>query len=901
MRLDFGGVDTPAAARALELAASSALGDDEFCAIVELVDAAERLQRAVLAAGPQDGSRGVLCALDALVDSVEVPTECRKGLLPKLDMDARALKDSASDELRSARARERKHAQKLRSLLGAVAPGLGEIVEAPGGGGRLALRLPTDAVTADIEKTTLVIGVDGRYVTLEPRAAAGVNAKLADAHAAAEAAARRARDELARTFVQPWRGDLRRCLDLIASLDVICAKASYASASGAMRPTLVDLLAPADAGADGDADGTDGPPLALDVRHVVHPLLQEAYTAARRAAERSRASADAQALLEALEEPVPLDLKVESGVCVVTITGPNAGGKTAALKTLGLCAVMARAGMFPPGTGMGVFGAEYAGPRVPFFACVLADVGDSQSIAESLSTFTARVTRTAAAMRAAADAPPALVLLDEVGAGTDPLEGAALGAALLRGLAGRLAGGYGMCVATTHHGELTALKYDLGETVAENASMEWDEAGERPTYRVLWGVPGRSRGLAVARRIGVDPGAIEDAEALVGAARARADTLVEQMETERARVHAAQRRVQSCSDAAAAARARAGAARDAKLASEAVHWRAGRKELEAAALKARIKLKTMAEVRRSEAVAAGDESALEGLSKAKQRKLKQKIKAARSQLDPESAAPQEGIVGKLMAQQREKRMAEDLNLSELRMRRFKRQQAAAAAAAGEDVVEERERDEYSALLDAFGSTKPRQRQRAKSRAQPHAQQAAQADAADVDGSDRSGDVNPDAQLAGPPGGEAAPKKKKKTKKKGGGGGGGYKAPNLNLDLLKRAGRAEDFGSAKPSTPAGAQAQGQAAKAARARTEREQAQPPTRGDGEADGEAKLLETFGSAKPKQQRQRRPGPGKQPGQAQAKAKKKGGSGGGYKPNLGKNMDLLKKAARGGHLSDI
>lgn len=759
-RLDFGGVDTVLAARAVDLASSGdamALDDGALVALVALIDAAERLQRGVLSAGPGGEEDDGLAALRALVDAYEVPTACRKGLVPALDLDGGRLKDSASPELKKARGKAAKLAQKLRSMLGGVGARGAEVVQLSGG--RLALKLPADDVTAELEKGSLLVGVEGGMATLEPRAAAALNAKLSEANAEAEAAARRAREQLAIAHVLPAAPELRRCLDLVATLDVVCARAAYASASGAMRPELVDLLAPPDPDGDDSSDADAPVPLAVSVRNAIHPLLREAHSQAlAKHKEKSAGEAGEPAPAPAPEPPVPLDFEIADGVVVVTITGPNAGGKTAALKTLGLMAAMVRAGLFVPGTGEGVFGADYDGPCVPFFAAILADVGDSQSIVESLSTFTARMTRTAAAMKAAVETPPALVLLDEVGAGTDPLEGAALGAALMRGLAARLAGGGGLAVATTHHGELTALKYDLGVEAAQNASMEWDEAGEAPTYRVQWGVPGRSRGLSVARRLGVDSMAVDEAEEMIGGGRARADGLVEDMEAQRLRVAKAERRLRSCTDAMRAAEQRGAKAREEMLAREAVYWREGRSELDAAALRTKIRLRTMGEVRRAEAVEAGDESALAGLSKAKQRKLRRKIKAATA--EDENESPQRGIVAELMEKQREQRVQEDLNLSELQMRRLRRQQQGrddeAAAAAS------RPTDRYSKLLDEFGGATHKRNRGAKGREK---QQPAAGDAA---GDTAGGGAN-----------------RKKAAKKG---PGRPAVSETNQKLLKKAGR-----------------------------------------------------------------------------------------------------------------
>jgi len=189
----------------------------------------------------------------------------------------------------------------------------------------------------------------------------------------------------------------------------------------------------------------------------------------------------------------------------VAITGPNTGGKTVTLKSVGLAALMARAGLFLPCSGT---------PRLPWCALVLADIGDEQSLQQSLSTFSGHIRRIARILEALPDPGgaasdwgegrgAALVLLDEVGAGTDPLEGSALATALLKHLADRAR----LTIATTHFGELKALKY--GDPRFENASVAFDVDTLSPTFHLQWGIPGRSNALAIARRLGLGEPVLE--------------------------------------------------------------------------------------------------------------------------------------------------------------------------------------------------------------------------------------------------------------------------------------------------------------------------------------------------------------------------------------------------------
>lgn len=196
---------------------------------------------------------------------------------------------------------------------------------------------------------------------------------------------------------------------------------------------------------------------------------------------------------------IPIDVQIRPEIRVVAITGPNTGGKTVTLKTLGMAALMAKVGLFIPAREP---------VELPWFDGVFADIGDEQSLEQSLSTFSGHIRRISRILGEIT--PASLVLLDEVGAGTDPSEGSALAAALLHYLAdhGRLA------IATTHYGELKALKYQ--DPRFENASVEFDQATLAPTYRLLWGIPGRSNALAIAQGLGLDGGIIAAAQAQMG-------------------------------------------------------------------------------------------------------------------------------------------------------------------------------------------------------------------------------------------------------------------------------------------------------------------------------------------------------------------------------------------------
>tara|TARA_Y100001968_G_scaffold67200_1_gene58041 strand:+ start:18397 stop:20790 length:2394 start_codon:yes stop_codon:yes gene_type:complete len=222
------------------------------------------------------------------------------------------------------------------------------------------------------------------------------------------------------------------------------------------------------------------------------------------------------------ESVVPISFEINPGLRVVAITGPNTGGKTVALKSIGLAALMTRCGFLLPCTGT---------PSLPWFNQVLADIGDEQSLQQSLSTFSGHIVRIGRIMEALVKySGPSMVLLDEVGAGTDPTEGTSIAIALLKVLADRAR----LTVATTHFGELKALKYH--DSRFENASVAFDSETIKPTYHLQWGIPGRSNAIAIAKRLGLDSVVIEKAQNLIKEKNVEGiNEIIKGLETERQR------------------------------------------------------------------------------------------------------------------------------------------------------------------------------------------------------------------------------------------------------------------------------------------------------------------------------------------------------------------------------
>jgi DNA mismatch repair protein MutS2 len=209
---------------------------------------------------------------------------------------------------------------------------------------------------------------------------------------------------------------------------------------------------------------------------------------------------------------------------VLLITGPNTGGKTVALKTAGLLCLMAQSGLPVP--------AE-PGSTLPVLEEVLADIGDEQSIEQSLSTFSGHLRNVIALLQRAG--PKSLVLLDELAAGTDPTEGAALARALLQHL---LESG-ALTMATTHHGELKLFAHATPGVV--NAAVEFDSATLAPTYRVVMGVPGRSNALAIAARLGLPESILRSAQESLAPEEAAMESLLAELHLEREAAQGARR------------------------------------------------------------------------------------------------------------------------------------------------------------------------------------------------------------------------------------------------------------------------------------------------------------------------------------------------------------------------
>ena len=321
------------------------------------------------------------------------------------------------------------------------------------------------------------VSASGATLYIEPLETVALNNELIEMEDRELAEIRRILGELT-DRLRERREDLGQAAELVAEIDLIFAKAEFAREYDCCLPEFI----------------SDG---ALELEEARHPLLEKTLR------------------LQAVR-PVPLTLRLDPSQRVLVISGPNTGGKTVVLKTVGLLALMAQSGLPVPAAVV----------RLPVFGRVLADIGDLQSIEASLSTFSAHI-RSLRRMAEAAGRGD-LVLADELGGSTDPEEGAALAIAILEHLRARGA----LALVTTHQSRLKAFAAETPGAV--NAAMQFDEKTLQSTYRLLVGLPGKSSGLSVAERLGLPASIISRARELVAPAERETAALVEALHRERA-------------------------------------------------------------------------------------------------------------------------------------------------------------------------------------------------------------------------------------------------------------------------------------------------------------------------------------------------------------------------------
>ncbi len=382
--------------------------------------------------------------------------------------------DAASPELSSIRRKMRAAAARAREALNKIisSPAYAKALQEP------IITMRSDRYVVPVKSGSkgavpgLVhdISATGNTLFIEPMGAVKANNELRELAAKEKLEIERILAELSADCAE-HREDIDEDFMLLTRLDFIFAKAKLSYKLNCMPAEISDR--------------------AVVLRRARHPLLDQA-------------------------KAVPIDLELGDTFDTLVITGPNTGGKTVSLKTIGLLAVMNQCGLHVPVSD---------GSKLPVFSNILADIGDEQSIEQSLSTFSAHMTNIVNILDKCDDR--SLLLFDELGAGTDPTEGAALAISIIE--YARKMGS--IIAATTHYAELKV--YATNEKGVQNASCEFDVETLRPTYRLLVGIPGKSNAFAISRRLGLGEHIIEDAKERIGAESASFEATIEKLEQTR--------------------------------------------------------------------------------------------------------------------------------------------------------------------------------------------------------------------------------------------------------------------------------------------------------------------------------------------------------------------------------
>ena len=440
----------------------------------ELMDIARVLQCARLVRGYiADDSVGKTC-----IDSLFFALRANKFLEEKINTSVVGedeIADSASHELSTIRRQMRAAAARARDALQKIisSPSYAKVLQEP----IITMRSDRYVVPVKAECKGAVQGLvhdvsaSGMTVFVEPMAAVKANNELRELAAKEKLEIERILAELSADCAD-HRDDIETDFDILVRLDLIFAKARLSYKLDCQQPGL---------------DEQRG----IVLRRARHPLLDQ-----------SRA--------------VPISLELGSEFDTLVITGPNTGGKTVSLKTIGLLAAMSQCGLHVPAAD---------GSNLPVFTHILADIGDEQSIEQSLSTFSAHMTNIVSILKECDDR--SLLLFDELGAGTDPTEGAALAIAIIENARHKGA----VIAATTHYAELKV--YATNEPGVQNASCEFDVETLRPTYHLLVGIPGKSNAFAISKRLGLGDDVINDARSRVNTESASFESTIEKLEQTR--------------------------------------------------------------------------------------------------------------------------------------------------------------------------------------------------------------------------------------------------------------------------------------------------------------------------------------------------------------------------------
>jgi len=382
--------------------------------------------------------------------------------------------DSASSDLADIRRKMRAASARAREALNKIlsSPSYAKALQEP----IITMRSDRYVLPVRADHKSAVPGLvhdissSGMTLFIEPMAAVKANNELRELAAKEKLEIERILAELSAECAEHADDFAEDCV-LLVRLDLIFAKARLAYKMDASAAELSDR--------------------SINLRRARHPLLDPA-------------------------KAVPIDLNLGEDFDTLVITGPNTGGKTVALKTIGLLSAMNQCGLHIPASD---------GSTLPVFCHILADIGDEQSIEQNLSTFSAHMKNIVEILDTCEDR--SLVLFDELGAGTDPTEGAALAIAIIEHA--RKCGA--MIAATTHYAELKV--YATNEAGVQNASCEFDVETLRPTYRLLVGIPGKSNAFAISKRLGLDESIIRDAGDRIGTETQSFEATIEKLEQTR--------------------------------------------------------------------------------------------------------------------------------------------------------------------------------------------------------------------------------------------------------------------------------------------------------------------------------------------------------------------------------
>ncbi|XP_024961780.1 uncharacterized protein LOC112502170 isoform X2 [Cynara cardunculus var. scolymus] len=492
--MDFTCIDTALVKSAVQHAHRGFPVDGlEAMALVAMFQLADSLQINLRAAIKEDSDLLLrFMPIAEMIMDMSVSRPLVKFIQKLVDEDG-CVKDTASPSLKRSREQvrllERKLCQLMESLISSEMKETSS-VEVSNTDGRWCIKSGTD-LKRSFDGLLLSSG-SGTGTLVEPLSAVPLNDELQQARASVAKAEADVLLEITQKM-QPDLDDIENLFNTTIRLDVHRQK---------LQKAMKDVS---------------------DATAEIRRRRQQAGIATQREEETysSLSSLETQVAKLKKSSPVPVDIFVAQRTRVLVITGPNTGGKTIFLKTVGLAAMMAKSGIY-------VLSSEPV--KMPWFDSVFADIGDEQSLSQSLSTFSGHLKQTSDILLHSSS--QSLVLLDEVGAGTNPLEGAALGMSLLECFA---EAGALLTMATTHHGELKTLKYS--NDAFENACMEFDEVNLKPTYRILWGIPGRSNAINIAERLELPNVVVDNARELHGTASAEINEVIEDMEKFKQQLH----------------------------------------------------------------------------------------------------------------------------------------------------------------------------------------------------------------------------------------------------------------------------------------------------------------------------------------------------------------------------